>query len=137
MARLHSQGLLTGRVLDYGCGRGFDCDYLGFDGFDPHYRPTPPVGPYDTIVCNYVLNVIKDDEDRRAVLKAIVGLLSFSGFAYVTVRRGKATRVGHTSRGTWQGQIELGLPVVCRDSDSITYLLARGGEDCTMSCLVD
>ena len=29
---------IFGECLDYGCGRGFDCDYFGIDGYDPNWR---------------------------------------------------------------------------------------------------
>ena len=34
--------LICGRVLDYGCGHVFDADKLGWDSYDPYYRPTKP-----------------------------------------------------------------------------------------------
>ena len=51
---LHMNGLLRGRVLDYGCGRGFDYELLrrlNYDvvGYDPHWRNFPPDGLFDTI----------------------------------------------------------------------------------------
>ncbi|MCL6430645.1 MAG: class I SAM-dependent methyltransferase [Anaerolineae bacterium] len=89
--RLFSEGLLTGRVLDFGCGKGADVSFLqesGVDvtGFDPHYRPTRPEGPYDTIICHYVLNVLLPEEQSH-VLMAVSELLGPGGKAYFTVRR--------------------------------------------------
>ena len=78
--------LLTGRVLDYGCGFGFDADHFGWDGYDLFYRPENPVGPYDTILCNLVLNALS--RNRRAeVLENILRLLAENGRAYLTVAR--------------------------------------------------
>jgi hypothetical protein len=31
------QGLVRGRVLDCGCGHGFDADHFGWDAYDPFY----------------------------------------------------------------------------------------------------
>jgi hypothetical protein len=61
--------LIRGRVLDYGCGLGFDADDQGWDAYDPYYRPDPkPAGPYDTVVVNHVANVLT--RDSRAALLA-------------------------------------------------------------------
>ncbi|MBY0525572.1 MAG: hypothetical protein K2R98_19360 [Gemmataceae bacterium] len=67
MAWLHQQGKLTGKCLDYGCGKGFDCDALGILGFDPNHRKSLAdlkamlTGGFRTITCNYVLNVIESE----------------------------------------------------------------------------
>lgn len=60
---LMQHNLLRGKILDFGCGFGFDTDELrkqGFDiiGYDYYYRPDFPEGKFDTIFCNYVLNVL-------------------------------------------------------------------------------
>ena len=61
---LLQHGLLKQRILDFGCGLGFDTDELrqqGFDitGYDCYYRPDYPDGKFDTIMCVYVLNVLE------------------------------------------------------------------------------
>ena len=61
---LLQHGMLKGRILDFGCGFGFDADELkrqGYDiaGYDYYYRPKYPEGKFDTILCNYVLNVLE------------------------------------------------------------------------------
>lgn len=88
---LVSKGLVRGRVLDFGSGRGADVSYLRGQGveaeaFDPHYAPSLPSGRYDTILCTYVLNVLLPVEQAH-VLMAISELLNPSGCAFVTVRR--------------------------------------------------
>ena len=62
--------LLKGKILDFGCGFGFDTDDLkrqGFDivGYDYYYRPDYPEGKFDTIICNYVLNVLEPYDERH------------------------------------------------------------------------
>ncbi|MHC4121676.1 MAG: hypothetical protein ACYSWO_29740 [Planctomycetota bacterium] len=70
---LLNAGCLQGDVLDYGCGRGGDVKQLEIEGYDPYWQPECPEGPFDTIMCNFVLNVIEYDDVRRDVLRAIDG----------------------------------------------------------------
>ncbi len=121
MAWLAGRGLLRGRILDYGCGRGFDCAYFNTEGFDPYYRPDPPAGPFDTITCNYVLNVLPE-ADRGAVIESIRGLLRLGGIAYLAVRM-DVQRPGYTSRGTFQEIVTLDLPVVKQTAGYRIYRL--------------
>ena len=123
--RLKATGAIVGKTLDYGCGRGVDADWLGCDGYDPHYRPERPVGTFETIVCNYVLNVIVSESERLAVLRDIQALLDDDGFAYITVRNDRAALNGYTSKGTWQGLIVLDLPVRRKCADYVTYVLRK------------
>jgi hypothetical protein len=132
-ARLASNGKLIGNLLDYGCGRGDDAALLDCAGYDPHYRPARPDGPFDTVMCNYVLNVIEDDSERRAVLHDIDSLLSPGGHAYITVRNDRKALKGRTSIGTWQGLVTLILPVVWSNAGYTTYLLRKGCSDCGMT----
>ena len=46
MLYLAEQNLLQGRVLDYGCGHGFDADYYDLCGYDPYLRPKMPTGRF-------------------------------------------------------------------------------------------
>lgn len=121
---LLEKGLLQGRLLDYGCGRGFDCDFLKCDGYDPHYRPQPLTVKYDTIFCNYVLNVLPTEEERSEVLDQIALLLVEGGQAYIAVRSDKKSLNGWTSRGTFQTFVDLDLPVVVKASAYLIYSLA-------------
>src|SRR4051794_25869501 len=66
---LGGKGLVRGRVLDYGCGFGFDADHFGWDSYDPFYRPREPEGEYDTIVCTLVLNALSRNNRARALEK--------------------------------------------------------------------
>ena len=68
MKWLDAHGLIVGRTLDYGCGRGRDAETYGVERFDPHYAPAMPAGWFRTIVCNYVLNVIEAEAERARVL---------------------------------------------------------------------
>ena len=103
-----------GIALDYGCGRGSDADIYGFYKYDPYYFPdtsclTPDT--YDTIICNYVLNVIEDSTVRDNIVKNIKNMLKSNGEAYIIVRR-DVKKEGYTTKGTYQCNVVLNLPVV-------------------------
>lgn len=88
---LKQNGLLKGNILDFGCGFGFDTEQLqkeGFSiiGYDNYYRPNYPTSRFDTIICNYVLNVL-EPQQQTEVLCQISELLKPSGTAYFAVRR--------------------------------------------------
>jgi len=109
IAYLNECGLLCGRVLDYGCGKGADAALLGLEKYDPYYQPNLPDGKFDTVVCTYVLCVL-DEQLEEKVLSMIHGLLADGGKAYVTARS-DLKESGFTSRGTYQRKVELDLPI--------------------------
>ena len=83
--------LINGSVLDFGCGLGMDVRFLqekGFSvtGYDPHYKPNFPESKFDTIICNYVLNVLLPEEQSH-VLMAVSELIKPGGKAFFSVRR--------------------------------------------------
>ena len=88
---LLERGKLQGDILDFGSGLGFDVTDLilkGYtvDGYDKYHNPAYPTKKYDTIICNYVLNVLQPDEQTE-VLMTVSELLKPSGKAYFAVRR--------------------------------------------------
>ncbi|MDP3913944.1 MAG: bifunctional class I SAM-dependent methyltransferase/HIT family protein [Bacteroidota bacterium] len=88
---LLSKRLMTGDVLDFGCGFGKDVELLksrgiNIEGYDKHYFPSYPTKKFDTIICFYVLNVLMQEEQTE-VLVEISQLLKPSGKAYFAVRR--------------------------------------------------
>jgi len=99
----------SGKVLDYGCGKGFDADYFGFDKYDPYFFPDEVKPGYDIIICNYVFNVIKQDEQQELLI-TLKSLLNKNGTCFITVRR-DVIKEGYTSRGTYQTNAVLDLPV--------------------------
>jgi SAM-dependent methyltransferase len=101
-----------GRCLDYGCGKGFDADHYNFKKYDPHFFPKKPVGRFDLVVCNYVLNVIEEKYEEE-LLDELRSYLRPHGMCYVSVRA-DVKKDGFTSRGTFQRTVELDYPIVCQ-----------------------
>ena len=129
---LEEHQLLRGRILDYGCGFGFDADQFGWEAFDPHYRQKVPEGRFDTIVCNHVANMLTRD-NRQELFEAIRALLAFQGKAYVSVSR-KIPRTGKIAlRKRIQNYVVLTLPSHFRDDELAIYRLEAGSvfEDLT------
>lgn len=108
MRYLSEQGLLEGRTLDYGSGKGYDAEHFGMDKYDPNFAPQEPKGNYDTITSNFVLNVLNAKE-RREVIRKVKDLLRPGGTAYFSVRR-DIKQEGTTSRGTYQETVTLPAP---------------------------
>jgi 2-polyprenyl-3-methyl-5-hydroxy-6-metoxy-1,4-benzoquinol methylase len=109
MKYLSKMGLLKGKMLDYGCGRGFDADFFGMEKYDPHFFRCDDFSPceFDTITCNYVLNVIENPNERKRIIDEMLHWLKPDGNLYIAVRADKKALNGYTSKGTWQGYIEL------------------------------
>ena len=132
---LEEQGALGGRVLDFGCGRGGDVERLlemdyDIEGYDPVHGPPMPDGPFDTIMCNYVLNVVDPDTEAE-ILRVISGLLSPDGVAYLAVRQDVAhhgVEGSQTGAGTFQRDVHLDdlIPVDAPASKFRMYML--GGD---------
>jgi hypothetical protein len=122
---LHKNDMIIGRTLDYGSGHGFDANALGIDQYDPHHSPKIPPGTFNTIICTYVLNVIPDFRERMKVLSDIRYRLADGGKAYISVRNDLTNLNGWTKIGTWQGKIELDLPIVYKTAGFVTYLLEK------------
>jgi 2-polyprenyl-3-methyl-5-hydroxy-6-metoxy-1,4-benzoquinol methylase len=119
---LRDKSLLVGRVLDYGCGKGFDAVEVGAESFDPFFQPDMPEGQFDTVYCNYVLNVV-EPVTEPSIIEGIRAKLRPGGRAYLTVRRDIKTE-GITSKRTFQRNVTLDLPVLCEKKGAFcTYVL--------------
>lgn len=113
--KLYRMGIIEGKVLDFGSGYGKDAEFLRSknircSNYDPHYAPEYPNENFDTILCNYVLNVLLPEEQAE-VLMSVSELLKPSGKAYFTVRRdlkrtGYRTHYVHKVR-TYQSNVKL------------------------------
>lgn len=89
--KLYKMGVIEGDTLDFGSGFGKDAEFLTSKGipctnYDPHYDPDYPDKKFDTILCQYVLNVLLPEE-QADVLMSVSELLKPTGKAYFTVRR--------------------------------------------------
>ena len=133
---LHKKGFLGKgtMILDYGCGKGADIDYLReYDywvaGYDPNHRTVDDdilecCGRCsDYIICQYVLNTV-DHNVQAGIINKISGLLKPYAKAYITVRR-DIKKEGLTKRGTYQENVVLNLPVVRETSTYCIYKLEK------------
>jgi hypothetical protein len=119
---LEENRLLRRRILDYGCGFGFDADHFGWEAYDPHYRQKVPQGVFDTIVCNHVANMLTRGS-RRELFQAIQALLGPQGKAYISVSR-KIPKTGKIAmRKRIQNYVVLTLPSLCCDDELEIYRL--------------
>ena len=83
------------KILDYGCGNGYDLCYLkelGFDikGYDKYIKKYSEdiniKDRFDVINCFYVLNVIADENERIEVLNSIKNVMKIDSVLYIAVR---------------------------------------------------
>jgi hypothetical protein len=128
MKFLSRAGLLKGKKLDYGCGKGLDADTFGMEKYDPYYFKCDDfsVSEFDTITCNYVLNVIESPADRMMAVLTMQRWLKPDGNIYISVRTDKQNLNGFTKRGTWQGYIVLGNELFCSRPGFDLYRLTKG-----------
>jgi SAM-dependent methyltransferase len=119
---LAERKLLRGRILDYGCGFGFDADHFGWEAYDPHYRQKAPEGVFDTIVCNHVANMLTRDS-RRKLFQTLVDLLAPRGKAYLSVSRKIPVTGKLALRKRIQNFVVLTLPSLFRDDELEIYRL--------------
>ena len=60
---LYDNGLIYGKTLDYGCGRGFDTEALQITGYDPNSLKysTLPKDKFDTKAVDFMFESAKLD----------------------------------------------------------------------------
>jgi len=90
----HNQ--IRSKIYDWGCGRGDDAEFLKNDGFsviayDPYHCPenSPEMvdfGQIQTVMNNYVLNVIEHKATRTILLKKIADKISDKTKVILSVR---------------------------------------------------
>ena len=95
MKKMYESGKFDKKtVLDYGCGKGFDVEYLKLQGIDiKGYEPFAsdkylqmPEGKFDIITNNYVLNVIENPAERKNLVEEMKKL---GNTVVITVRADK------------------------------------------------
>lgn len=124
MQILEEKGLLKGKLLDYGCGKGFDAKHYSMDKYDPGFFPKLPRKKYHTLTCNYVLNVILPEKEQE-ILDSIKSKLRIGGVAYISVRR-DIKKEGYTNKGTYQRNVILDLPVLHQETNKFCiYILKK------------
>lgn len=80
---LKNKNLLLGDVLDYGGGK----EIHDYEIYDPAFNPDMKLltRKYDTITCNYVLNVLPLEHNCIELIFSIFYILKPSGIAYFSV----------------------------------------------------
>jgi hypothetical protein len=121
---LVEHGFVRGRVLDYGCGFGFDADHFGWEAFDPWYRQREPTGEYDTIICNHVLNMLTR-ATRHQVIHTIQQKLAPRGKAWLILPRNIPVNGKVAMRKRIQNYVVFDLPSVYVDRSLEIYRLGK------------
>ena len=123
--------LIRGHVMDYGCGKCASVNPSHFFNYDPFFCNQDLSvfrngrGYFDTIICNYVLCAMTPAE-RMPILKDIQIMLDPFGLAFVSVRNDRPKNGwGWTSKGTYQGKVNLSLPTIHEDSRFKIFLLTK------------
>jgi len=124
---LVERGHVKGRVLDFGCGFGFDADHFGWDAFDPYYRQQELEGNYDTVICNHVLNMLTR-ASRERTIREIQEILTPSGAAFLIVPRNIPVTGKIALRKRIQNYVTMTLPSIYADRKLEVYRLERTTE---------
>ena len=123
-AKIVNARLAKGRVLDYGCGFGFDADHHGWESYDPYYKPAPPQGLFDTIVCTLVINALSRN-NRSKVIAQVGQLLTENGKAYFAVARDLPRNGKLGINHSLQNYVVLTLPSVFVDDALEIYQMVK------------
>lgn len=105
------RGLIIPVVFDWGCGKGRDSKWLnslniGVISYDPFYKPEPYPRNIDfqkvnTVLLNYILNIIEIIEERRKILEEIYNLAK-SGTIVIISTRSQREIERNAKRSYWK-----------------------------------
>lgn len=106
---LHQKNLFPQEnILDFGCGRGHDVEFLkneGFQshGFDPHvnFEKPMPDGTFEFVIMNYVINVIPSIEERISALQNAWEKVSPGGKLFISSRTPKEIENSIKNKKNW------------------------------------
>lgn len=127
--KLLKLNLLKGEILDFGCGFGNDVKFLktkcfNIVGYDSYYFPDLLNRKFDTIICNYVLNILTPEE-QTSVLMSVSELLKPEGTAFFSVRRDiKTNRIVYNPKHnvkTFQANVKLPYASIFINKNSEIY----------------
>lgn len=133
---LLEKGVLVGNLLDFGCGKCAELNNAEFakysnitsvTNYDPYHNDVEiKADYYDTVICNYVLNTLLED-NQDIFLKGIQKLLNKNGVAYIAVRTDTPkSGWGHNARGTYQRKVDIkGLFVYTENQNFKIYTLTK------------
>jgi hypothetical protein len=130
---LDNHPLIIGNVLDYGCGRGADVEFLKANGkevtgYDPHWQPTLPEGKFQTVLCTFVLNVITEEEQKELLVR-LGQLVANDGDIFIAVRR-DIPKEGAKGRDCVQRYVECpdGYHYIYKNSSFAIFMKYRSQE---------
>ncbi len=121
---LADHGNIKGRVLDFGCGFGLDASHFGWDAYDPYYRQEAVQGPYDTVICDHVLNMLTR-QSRANAIENVRSLLADDGAAFLIAPRNISMRGKVAMRKRIQNYVVLSLPSIYADAKLEIYRLEK------------
>lgn len=86
-------------ILDFGCGKGFDCDELEYVGYDPFHRPEKLNKQFNVVMTNFVINVLDIDTRKKAIQEAYNYVIPDFGKLLIAVRSKK--EIEKSKKDTW------------------------------------
>lgn len=120
-------GLPQGKILDFGCGFGFDASHFGWESYDPYYGPELPEGKFDTVICISVVNALSRN-NRAKVFSEIKAKLKEDGKAYIAVPRDIPVTGKLGMHHSLQNYVVLSLPSVYLDKKFEIYEMGLNSE---------
>jgi DNA phosphorothioation-associated putative methyltransferase len=138
------------RVLDFGCGRGRDAQYLNkrcnidATGYDPNFPEFAdwPEGEFDVVLMTYVLNVIDTMTERMTVLSEAWSKVKSGGSLFITTRTVRDIQRAASAKTPWishndgywsdprRGMFQIGMCM-----ETLEYMWAYQKETQSFKCI--